>query len=477
MPTLSGKVFTLSWKIVNYSLCQLKNVERLKSAVISTEDFQDTKWYLRLYPKGVNNKDVGFISCFLIRNEECEKNENGFPTSCTLEILNPNGKILASMEKKSLSERGSGLYRFLSRGKLEHDMKSWKTDMLEVRCQLFDQNYKQQSVTCEAVTEIQKKKHSFDWKITVPVMQDWVKKVKCPIEEQYPINISLTASDGKIYLKFEKSREQSLTELWKLKISILNLEGIEIDLKNSTHIFKSSEFETSFEKNQLEDKSDVCSTCSFKLVCTIYISDGTSTSTFVNYSYEIDTCVGLGPLDIPQLPLQKDLKKMLLEREHTDLNLHAGKEMIPVHKCLLSARSPVFSAMFKRDMKENQTGVVDIPDVESEVLRSFVEYLYTDIFSNTEFEHVLNLLLVADKYQVNSLKERCSKILISKISTENIYEVISVADLVNQVALKQLALNYIKTNKMAIIQSPDWSDWVERNMKLAIEILTKLSID
>ncbi|XP_042903337.2 uncharacterized protein [Parasteatoda tepidariorum] len=168
---------------------------------------------------------------------------------------------------------------------------------------------------------------------------------------------------------------------------------------------------------------------------------------------------------------------MLLEKEHADLNLHAGKEIIPVHKCLLSARSPVFSAMFKRDMMENQTGVVDIPDVESEVLCSFVEYLYTDIFSNTDFDHVLNLLLVADKYQVNSLKERCSKILISKISTENIYEVISVADLMNQVALKQLALNYIKTNKMAIIQSRDWSEWVERNMKLAIEILTKLLLD
>nr|XP_042903337.1 speckle-type POZ protein-like A [Parasteatoda tepidariorum] len=92
---------------------------------------------------------------------------------------------------------------------------------------------------------------------------------------------------------------------------------------------------------------------------------------------------------------------MLLEKEHADLNLHAGKEIIPVHKCLLSARSPVFSAMFKRDMMENQTGVVDIPDVESEVLCSFVEYLYTDIFSNTDFDHVLNLLLVADKYQIN----------------------------------------------------------------------------
>nr|XP_042903336.1 speckle-type POZ protein B-like [Parasteatoda tepidariorum] len=400
MPTLSGKVFTFSWKIVNYSLCQLKNAERLKSVVISTEDFQDTKWYLRLYPKGADKENAGFISCFLYRNKECEKNEYGFSTSCTLEILNPNGKILASMERKSVDERGRGLFQFLEVDQLENDMKSWKTDILEIRCQLFDENYKQQSVICEAVTKIQKKKHSFNWTITVPVMQDW-----------------------------------------------------------------------------LEDKSDVYSMCSFKLVCTIFISDGTSRTKFVNYSYENDACVGLGLLEIPKLPLQKDLRKMLLEKGHTDLNLHAGNKIIPVHKCLLSARSPVFSAMFKRDMMENQTGVVDIPDVESEVLRSFVEYLYTDIFSNTDFDHVLNLLLAADKYQVNSLKERCSKILISKISTENIYEVISVADLVNQVALKQLALNYIKTNKMTIIQSPEWSEWVERNMKLAIEILTKLSLD
>nr|XP_042903338.1 speckle-type POZ protein B-like [Parasteatoda tepidariorum] len=128
-------------------------------------------------------------------------------------------------------------------------------------------------------------------------------------------------------------------------------------------------------------------------------------------------------------------------------------------------------------MLETQTGVVDIPDVESETLQSFLEFLYTDTITEANCEEVLKLMLVADKYQVDNLKERCSQILTLKLSVENICHVISVAEMVNHPELKLSAFDFIRANKREIISSSVWSEWMKKNMELANEILMKMIAD
>ncbi|XP_071044028.1 uncharacterized protein [Parasteatoda tepidariorum] len=119
--------------------------------------------------------------------------------------------------------------------------------------------------------------------------------------------------------------------------------------------------------------------------------------------------------------------------------------------------------------------VKDIPDVESETLQSFLEFLYTDTITNTDYEKILKLLLVADKYQVDNLTERCSQILIIKLSAENICEIVSFADMFNQPNVKLFAISFIKANKKEIM-SLVWSEWMEKNTKLENEILSKMMI-
>ena len=47
---------------------------------------------------------------------------------------------------------------------------------------------------------------------------------------------------------------------------------------------------------------------------------------------------------------------------------------IPVHRFMLSCRSPVFKAMFQEDnYKENQTGEILVKDVEPEVMLALVK--------------------------------------------------------------------------------------------------------
>lgn len=63
---------------------------------------------------------------------------------------------------------------------------------------------------------------------------------------------------------------------------------------------------------------------------------------------------------------------------------------------LLAARSPVFQAMFEHEMEERKHNRVDITDVDHEVLREMLRFIYTGKASNLE-KMADDLLAAADK--------------------------------------------------------------------------------
>lgn len=70
---------------------------------------------------------------------------------------------------------------------------------------------------------------------------------------------------------------------------------------------------------------------------------------------------------------------------------------IPVHKAILALYSPVFEAMFSHnDTKEAQEKKVVISDVEADVMRGFLHFVYTGVKPEENFLSP-SLLAVADK--------------------------------------------------------------------------------
>lgn len=65
-------------------------------------------------------------------------------------------------------------------------------------------------------------------------------------------------------------------------------------------------------------------------------------------------------------------------------------------KILISARSPVFAAMFEHEMEERKRNRVDITDVDHEVLREMLRFIYTGRAPNLE-KMADDLLAAADK--------------------------------------------------------------------------------
>ena len=114
-----------------------------------------------------------------------------------------------------------------------------------------------------------------------------------------------------------------------------------------------------------------------------------------NYSYKLcDKLLG-------QHMLQSTLGDAL-----TDVECHVSGQVFRVHRVILSARSPVFAAMFSAKMSESETGQVTIVDVTPETFRDFLQFLYTGSLDPTSLTSV-ELEMCADKYQVDTLFSLC----------------------------------------------------------------------
>ena len=70
-----------------------------------------------------------------------------------------------------------------------------------------------------------------------------------------------------------------------------------------------------------------------------------------------------------RIDILDDYESLLFDEKSSDFTVvSADGKNIYVHKAILSCRSPVFKAMFERDMLEKNQSVVNIVDIEYEVL-------------------------------------------------------------------------------------------------------------
>ncbi|XP_028818621.1 speckle-type POZ protein-like A [Denticeps clupeoides] len=131
---------------------------------------------------------------------------------------------------------------------------------------------------------------------------------------------------------------------------------------------------------------------------------------------------------VPKCSMQADFRKLLEDPLFSDCSLWAAGEEIKAHKAILSARCPVFKAMFSQDMKERRTNHFDIHDMDPEVLKEIVYFIYTGDAPNLP-EMASKVIAAADMYLLESLKVKCEEALCSSLSVENAAELLILGDL------------------------------------------------
>lgn len=120
-------------------------------------------------------------------------------------------------------------------------------------------------------------------------------------------------------------------------------------------------------------------------------------------------------------------------------------------------------------MEESRSGMIKIFDVSYDVLRSFVHYLYTAEVLLDE-PMALELLVLAEKYQVKHLKAYCEKFMTSKVNNENAIASFAFAHRHNAKQVLDASLSLIMDNMASLAEKEEYKELVEKDPRLVVEI-------
>uniref|UniRef100_A0A0D9X5J3 BTB domain-containing protein n=1 Tax=Leersia perrieri TaxID=77586 RepID=A0A0D9X5J3_9ORYZ len=155
-------------------------------------------------------------------------------------------------------------------------------------------------------------------------------------------------------------------------------------------------------------------------------------------------------IEVPPSDIVQHLGTLLETKQGADVTFCVGGEDIVAHKIVLAVRPPFFQAQLCGEMKEAMMSRVTIEDVQPNVFRALLHFVYTDslpdmgnLYDDDKIEMMRHLLVAADKYAMDRLKLMCQNILAKNLDVENVATTLALADQYNCIKLKQVCVEFI----------------------------------
>ena len=160
------------------------------------------------------------------------------------------------------------------------------------------------------------------------------------------------------------------------------------------------------------------------------------------------------------------------EGNFNDVVIEAGNEKISANRMVLACFSSYFDKMFKVQMKEKFQNTVVIQNIDSAILKTIVDYMYSgEILINNE--NATELLACADYLAMEELKEFCFEFLKTAMTTCNCLTILATANLYTNDLLKNHTLKFIKKNFGDIACSADFKNLAKSDLVLCINNLNR----
>ncbi|KAJ8414228.1 hypothetical protein AAFF_G00050980 [Aldrovandia affinis] len=161
---------------------------------------------------------------------------------------------------------------------------------------------------------------------------------------------------------------------------------------------------------------------------------------------------------VPDCRLADELGGLWENSRFTDCSLCVAGQEFQAHKAILAARSPVFSAMFEHEMEESKKNRVEINDVEPEVFKEMMCFIYTGKAPNLD-KMADDLLAAADKYALERLKVMCEDALCTSLADQ----------------LKTQAVDFINYHAAEVMETSGWKSMVASHPHLVAEAYRSLA--
>ena len=181
-------------------------------------------------------------------------------------------------------------------------------------------------------------------------------------------------------------------------------------------------------------------------------------------------------LALPDNSFREKIYEMFKEEAFTDITIIAGGKSFKAHKVVLGSQSDVFKRMLEADMKEKKESIVELPDMTSEVMEDLLAYFYTGSPANLK-TLAKELLVAADKYNIQHLQVMCENELKMNLTCENVTPILLLVDKLQQktdASLKEASINFIKQHSELVYKSSSWVESVDVISKdILLELATK----
>lgn len=146
-----------------------------------------------------------------------------------------------------------------------------------------------------------------------------------------------------------------------------------------------------------------------------------------------------------------------------------NQEIIEANKFVLAISSPVFETMFFGSMEEDKNTFTTVVDIQPDIFREFVKYLYTDEVEFFDLEFAMSLWYCGNKYMVPNFVKKCSNYLKSVLQANNVGKILEFSQLMNDCpTLTDACLNLIRKNIETVMLSPSW---IEINQETLFSVL------
>ena len=117
-----------------------------------------------------------------------------------------------------------------------------------------------------------------------------------------------------------------------------------------------------------------------------------------------------------------------------------------------------------KNFKEENENSSEMVDFDKETVENFLEYIYDK--GNLDLEDFTpELLLIAEKYNVKELLEECEQALRRSLDSENVFEILKVAFLVNQNFLMETIREFLFENPSNFFRN-EWTQLVNAHPTL-----------
>ena len=138
-----------------------------------------------------------------------------------------------------------------------------------------------------------------------------------------------------------------------------------------------------------------------------------------------------------------------------DATIRAEGQDFAAHKCVLSAASAYFRALFTSQMKETKNNMVELQEAKSTTISDVLQFIYTGKVTIDSF-NAQDLVKIADYLIIPSLKTRASLFLQGSINGSNCLALESFACQYNCESLQQAAVTFKCEKFVAVTKSEDF---------------------